>query len=92
MRGEKVPQPLIHDLICSVIKTFGGSIDAIIVNDLKNDTFYAQLVLNIKGKQLLIDCKPSDASTLTLSGFEKAPIYTTESIMEKAGIMMEEKQ
>ena len=86
LRGEPVPRPLTHDLMCSVIESFGGSIDSVVVSELKNDTFYAKLVLDINGRQTEIDCRPSDAFALALAGAKRVPIYAAESVMEKAGI------
>ena len=61
-----VPRPLTHDLLRSVIDALGATIDSIIVSDLKNDTFYARLVLKVDGGQMEIDSRPSDAIALAL--------------------------
>ena len=53
-----VPRPLTHDLLNSVIDTLGASINSIVVNDLKNDTFYAKITLDLDGGQLDVDSYP----------------------------------
>ncbi len=79
-----VPRPLTHDLLTSVLKALGAVVDYIIVNDLRNDTFYAKINLSVDGKRLEIDSRPSDAIALAVR--VKAPIYAEESVLEKAGI------
>jgi bifunctional DNase/RNase len=87
LQGVAVPRPLTHDLLNSVIDTLGAAINSIIVNDLKNDTFYAKVVLDIDGKQVEVDSRPSDA--LALAVRTGVPIYADDSVLEKAGILLD---
>ena len=52
LQGVNVPRPLTHDLLLSVINALGTSINSIIVSDLKNDTFFAKIILDVDGNQL----------------------------------------
>ena len=88
LQNVELSRPLTHDLLQSVISTLGASVDYIVVSGLKEDTFYARLALNIDGVELDIDSRPSDA--LALAVRVGAPIYTEESVLEKAGIVLEE--
>lgn len=83
-----MPRPLTHDLLRSVIDALGASIDSIIVSDLRNDTFYAKIILNVNGGQMEIDSRPSDAFALALAALSPVPIYAEESVLEKAGIAL----
>lgn len=87
LRGVSVPRPLTHDLLSSVIDTLGASINSITVTDLKNDTFFARISLNIDGGQLEVDSRPSDA--LALAVRVEAPIFVEESVLDKAGILLD---
>jgi len=87
LQGVTVPRPLTHDLLRSVIDALGAMIDSIIVSDLKNDTFYAKLILNVDGGQLEIDSRPSDAIALAVRA--EVPIYTEEAVLDKAGIILD---
>jgi len=87
LQGVTVPRPLTHDLLYSVIDTLGATINSIIVSDLKNDTFYAKIILDIDGEQTEIDSRPSDA--LALAVRIEAPIYAEESVLDKAGILLD---
>ncbi len=87
LQGVDVPRPLTHDLLDSVITALGALVSSIIVCDLHNDTFYAKVILDVNGKQIEIDSRPSDAMALAVRA--KAPIYAAESVLDKAGIVID---
>ena len=87
LQDLSVPRPLTHDLLCSVIDTLGGSVKHILVNDLQNDTFYAKITIQTNGSTQEIDCRPSDAVALAVR--VKVPIFADESVLEKAGILLD---
>jgi hypothetical protein len=82
-----VARPLTHDLLRSVIDTLGAHVNHVIVNDLSNDTFYARIVLDVNGGSMEIDSRPSDAIALAVR--VKVPIYADESVLDKAGVMLD---
>ena len=84
LQGVSTPRPLTHDLLCTIIHFFGGSVNSVIISDLKENTFYAKLVLNMGKKKFEIDCRPSDA--LALAVRTEAPIFAEEEVIAKAGI------
>ncbi|MFQ6122034.1 MAG: bifunctional nuclease family protein [Dehalococcoidales bacterium] len=88
LQGVNVPRPLTHDLLSSVIDRLGATVDSIIVSDLKSDTFYAKIILNIDGGQIEIDSRPSDALALAVRA--QVPIYVDEAVLDKAGILLDE--
>jgi bifunctional DNase/RNase len=87
LQGVEVSRPLTHDLLNSVIDTLGGVVNSIIVNDLKNDTFFAKVIIDTSGKQMEVDSRPSDA--LALAVRTGVPIYADESVLDKAGILLD---
>jgi bifunctional DNase/RNase len=87
LQGVAVPRPLTHDLLSSIIDTLGATIHSIIVNDLKNDTFYAKIIIECDGKQVEVDSRPSDA--LALAVRTEVPIFADESVLDKAGILLD---
>jgi len=88
LQGVNVPRPLTHDLMSSVIDSLGATIDSIIVCDLKSDTFYAKIILNVDGGQIEVDSRPSDALALAVRA--EVPIYADEAVLDKAGILLDE--
>lgn len=87
LQGVSVPRPLTHDLLNSVVDALGATVNSIVVTELKNDTFFAKIILNIDGKQMEIDSRPSDAIALAVR--VEAPIYAEEGVLDKAGIMLD---
>jgi Uncharacterized conserved protein len=89
LQNVELPRPLTHDLLQSVITSLGASVNFIVVSKLQNDTFYAKLSLSVDGgEEMEIDSRPSDA--LALAVRTGAPIYAEESVLDKAGIILEE--
>lgn len=82
-----VQRPLTHDLLRSVISALGASVTSIIVNDLSNDTYYARISMDVDGKPLEIDSRPSDAIALAVR--VKAPIFAEETVLDRAGILLD---
>ncbi len=82
-----MPRPLTPDLLCSIIDRTGASVDYIVINDLQNQTFYANIALHYNWKRMEIDARPSDAIALALR--TRVPIYATKEVLEKAGIPAE---
>jgi len=87
LQGVDVPRPLTHDLLHSVIDALGATINSIIVSELKNDTFFAKIILNVDGGQLEVDCRPSDALALAVRA--EVPIYAEETVLDKASILLD---
>lgn len=81
------PRPLTHDLFKSLSDLVDLELKEVFIHRLEEGVFYSQLVCVRSGKSLLIDSRTSDAVALALR-FE-CPIYITEEIMDKAGIVME---
>jgi bifunctional DNase/RNase len=88
LQNVSVERPLTHDLLKSVLSELGGTVQHIIVNDLRQDTFYAQIIVDQNGQTLSIDSRPSDA--IALSVRLDVPIYVAETVMDRAGITPDE--
>jgi len=83
-------RPMTHDLIHNVLKTLESRVIKIVVNDLKESTYYALIHLLWKGKEIVIDSRPSDAIAIALA--VDAPIYVSEEVIEKARTIDFEKE
>lgn len=73
-------RPMTHDLMKQILDTFQASLDRVVINDLKGNTFYANLYLNVDGKELVVDSRPSDAIALAVR--LKAPIFVSQSVVQ----------
>lgn len=85
MEGIKPPRPLTHDLLKTLIDNLGANVVEIIVSELKDNTFYAKIILEISGLTNEVDARPSDAIALAVRTF--APIYVNESVMQTAAFI-----
>jgi hypothetical protein len=81
LKGIIPPRPMTHDLLDSIITHLGARIERIVVNDLRNHTFYARIVLSLNGRIVEVDSRPSDA--IALGAATGAPIFVAEQVFEK---------
>ena len=81
LKGIEIPRPQTHDLLASVIKSLGGQLNRIVINDLSEGTFFAKLVIDMDGREVEIDSRPSDAIALGVA--EDVPIYVAEHVLEQ---------
>jgi len=83
-------RPMTHDLIHHVLNTLQSQVMKIVVNDLKENTYYALIHLNQKGEEIVIDSRPSDAIAIALAA--DAPIFVSGEVIEKARTIDFEKE
>jgi len=80
-KGFELPRPMTHDLLGSVIEKMGGKLEKVVINDLNNHTFYAQLYIKTASGEVVVDSRPSDA--LALSAGLAVPVFVDEQVFEK---------
>lgn len=85
MEGIHPPRPMTHDLMKSTIESLGASLVEVVINDLNDGTFYAQLILDSTGVE--IDARPSDAIALAVRF--QAPIFVKDEVMTEASFIPE---
>lgn len=88
IQGHEPQRPMTHDLLKSTIGELGGSINYILVSDIKEQTFYARIVINQRGQTVEIDARPSDAIALAVR--TEVPIYVEANVLEEAGVFFDE--
>ncbi len=81
---EKVdtPRPMTHDLIKGLLNTLNAHVLKIVVTELKDNTFYALIFLDVQGKTITVDSRPSDAIALALR--TESPIFVTDDVLTKS--------
>lgn len=78
LQGVLTPRPMTHDLMRSICEQFGASVDKIVVTDVREGTYYAEIFLRQGDNEIVVDSRPSDAIALALrSGAE---LYITEKV------------
>ena len=88
LEGLKPPRPLTHDLIKNLAFAFDIALLEVVIYKLEEGIFYSELLCEMDGKEIRIDSRTSDAVALALRF--RCPIYTTEEILKKAGIVLEQ--
>jgi len=77
------PRPMSHDLMMDVAEHLGFSFTKVIVNEVKNNTYYSHLYLTYQGEERAIDCRPSDAIAIAVRA--KIPIFVMPEVLERKG-------
>ncbi len=88
LQGASYPRPLTHDLLKAVITDMGGKVAHILISELKQSTYYARIVIEVGGKTLEVDARPSDAIALAVR--VHCPIYANEAVLKAAAVIPEE--
>ncbi len=91
LRDTPKERPLTHDLIVNILKGFGATVERVVINQLKNSTYYARLIMkqeNELGTKLVeLDARPSDC--LALAAAHKKPIFVAKSLFDSVEDMTE---
>lgn len=79
------PRPMTYDLIAAVIRTLKAKVDRIVIVDIRDQVYYAQVEISVNGKVSKIDARPSDA--IALASRMNSPIYVKKSVIDKAAVL-----
>jgi uncharacterized protein len=85
IEGIKPPRPLTHDLLKQLTDSLGATVMEIVIDELRDNTFFAKIILEVSGFSQEIDARPSDAIALAVRA--QAPIYVNETVMEVAAFV-----
>ena len=83
VKGMASPRPLTHDLLANVIDHLGGTLQDVLISELRDHTYYARLRIRSEGELIEVDSRPSDAIALAVSA--DVPIYVNEEVIEEVG-------
>ena len=81
-KGMPVPRPMTHDLIARLLDQLEGSLEQIVISELRDSTFYAKLVVRHNGQLIEVDARPSDA--IAVGAGTPTPIFADESVLKEA--------
>jgi bifunctional DNase/RNase len=87
LQGVTPERPMTHDLFSTTLAELGVVVKQIIVSDLAEDTFRARLRLQIDGREVDLDARPSDAIALAVRA--GVPIFATDAVLDRAGVIPE---
>jgi bifunctional DNase/RNase len=85
LQGVKPPRPMTHDLLRTVLTELTVNVVRVIVTDVKDSTYYAEVHLASNGNNLVVDSRPSDAIALALRA--EAPIFVSDKVAQQAIVL-----
>ena len=80
LSGQQFPRPLTHDLFMIVMQQLGSKLKHIVITELKDSTFFAEICILDNGKEIVIDSRPSDSVALAVRA--NCPILVNESVFK----------
>lgn len=85
MNGEAFPRPLTHDLILDMLTEVGVVVERVVVTDIKDNSYFAEVVLKRNNEKFIVDARPSDSLAIAVRA--KCPIYIRTEVLEKCPII-----
>jgi bifunctional DNase/RNase len=87
LQSQAPPRPMTHDLVTDMLQQLGAQVIRITVTELRENTFYAQIAVQLDGSEIEVDSRPSDAIALAIRA--DAPIYAADAVIEESAIEFE---
>ncbi len=90
LQGMETPRPMTHDLFKTVMDEYAMRLQRVIITELHDGTFYAEIELDREGTVRRISSRPSDALALAARYPEPVPIYAAEAVLDEAGVLFDQ--
>jgi hypothetical protein len=90
LQGMETPRPMTHDLFKSVLDELGAALRQVVITELHDGTFYAEIEIQRDGTTQRISSRPSDALALAARYPESVPIYADEAVLDEAGVLFDQ--
>jgi bifunctional DNase/RNase len=87
LQGIETARPMTHDLMKNILEELGVVVEKVVINDLREGTFYAEITMYLEGKGYLIDSRPSDAIALAVR--LGVPIFAEEHVLNEASVFIQ---
>jgi uncharacterized protein len=87
LQSASTPRPMTHDLVTEMLEQLGAQVTRITVTELRENTFYAQITVQLDGSEIEVDSRPSDAIALAIRA--DAPIFAADDVIEESAIEFE---
>ena len=89
LQGMETPRPMTHDLFKTVLDDMSMRLQQVVITELHDGTFYAEIELDRDGAKSRISSRPSDAIALAVRYGGSIPIFADEAVLEEAGVLFE---
>lgn len=88
LQKAELPRPMTHDLLAATLEQLSATVSAVVVTELRDNTFFAAIVLAVDGQEIRLDSRPSDAIALAVR--TESPIYVSSELLATNGIEFEQ--
>jgi bifunctional DNase/RNase len=92
LQGMETPRPLTHDLFKSVLDDLAAKLERVVITELHEGTFYAEIEIQQQGATHRISSRPSDAIALAVRYDEQVPLFVEEAVLDEAGVLFESEE
>jgi uncharacterized protein len=90
LQGMETPRPMTHDLFSTVLGEIGARLSRVVITEMRDSTFFAEIELTRGDRTTRISSRPSDAIALAVRSEEPIPIFAEEGVLEEAGVVFEQ--
>jgi len=90
LQGMETPRPMTHDLFTTVLGEIGARLSQVIITDMRDGTFFAEIEITRPDGSTRISSRPSDAIALAVRSETPVPIYAQEGVLDEAGVLFEQ--
>jgi len=90
LQGMDTPRPMTHDLFTSVLEETGVRLSQVVITEMRDSTFFAEIELSREDGTTRISSRPSDALALAVRSDVPVPIFADEGVLEEAGVLFEQ--
>jgi bifunctional DNase/RNase len=87
LQNASTPRPMTHDLVADILGQLNAEVIRITVTELRENTFFAQITVQLDGTEIEVDSRPSDAIALAIRA--EAPIFAADRVIEESAIEFE---
>ena len=89
LQGVVTQRPMTHDLMRDLLTELGATVDCVVITELRESTFFAEIRMTLTGQRHSVSARPSDAIALAVRFGAEVPIYADEGVLDEAGVLFE---
>jgi bifunctional DNase/RNase len=89
-QGVETPRPMTHDLIRDILEELGGRVECIVITELRDRTYFAEVRILLGGQRHIVSSRPSDAVAIAVR--VDCPIYAEEDLLDAEGVILPEEE
>lgn len=89
LQGMETPRPMTHDLTTMLLEELGTRITQVVISDVQDGTFFADVTFATEDHEFTLSTRPSDAIALAVRSGEEVPLYVADAVFDDAGVLFD---